>query len=183
VQQTAPPSPEQPAEPEILPSDAETLRQLGAGIAATCAGFHLRRASRAVTQQFDRALATVGLRSTQFTLLSAMALAGPISTNELSDGLVIDRTTLTRNIRLLRDAGLVEGLPGRPGREIRFALTDDGRDVLGRAIPIWREIQQEVVASFGEQRWPGLVEELGRLVQGLRHLDEDCVDGPRRAGT
>lgn len=178
MQQTAPSSSVPPTPSEILPADAATLRELSAGIAATCASFNLRRASRAVAQQFDRALAAVGLRSTQFTLLAAMALAGPISTNELSDGLVIDRTTLTRNVRLLRDAGLVEGSSSRAGREIRFSLTDEGREVLGRAIPVWREVQSSIVASFGEERWPVMVEELGRLVQGTRRLDADVGHPP-----
>jgi DNA-binding MarR family transcriptional regulator len=165
VQQTAPSS-----EPEILPSDAQTLRELSAGIASTCAGFNLRRASRAVTQHFDHALAPIGLRTTQFTLLGALALAGPINTIDLARGLVVDRTTLTRNLRLLRDAGLVEAHPGRVGREVRFVLSDEGRDALARAIPLWREAQASIVAAFGETRWPTMVAELGRLVSGTMAL-------------
>ena len=172
VQQTAPSS-----ESEILPSDPETLRDLSAGIASTCAGFNLRRASRAVTQHFDHALAPLGLRTTQFTLLGALALAGPVSTNELSVGLVVERTTLTRNLRLLRDAGLVEAVPGRTGREVRFALSDEGRDALARAIPIWREAQGSIVAAFGESRWPTMVAELGRLVNGTMALAADLPRG------
>ena len=168
MQQTAPSS-----EPEIPPSDRETLRNLGAGIAATCAGFHLRRASRAVTQHFDHALAAVGLRTTQFTLLGALAIGGAVSTNELAHGLVVDRTTLTRNLRLLRDAGLVETQPGRSGREVWFTLSDEGRDVLARAIPIWREAQGSIVTAFGETRWPTMVAELDRLVSGTMALTDD----------
>jgi DNA-binding MarR family transcriptional regulator len=168
VHQTAP-SPEI----EILPSDAETLRELSVGIASTCAGFTLRRASRAVTQHFDRALAPVGLRTTQFTLLGALALAGPVATNQLAMALVIDRTTLTRNLRLLRDAGLVETRPGRGGREVLFSLSDEGRDALARAIPAWREAQGGIVTAFGEGRWPGMVAELDRLVGGTLALSDD----------
>lgn len=170
MQQTAPSS-----EPESVPSDPETLRELGAGIASTCAGFNLRRASRAVTQHFDHALAPVGLRTTQFTLLGALAIAGPVSTNELAVGLVVDRTTLTRNLRLLRDAGLVETQPGRSGREVRFTLSDEGRDILARAIPIWREAQGSIVAAFGEARWPRMVADLDRLVSGTMALSDDVT--------
>ena len=161
---------------EILPSDPETLRDLSAGIASTCAGFNLRRASRAVTQHFDHALAPVGLRTTQFTLLGALALAGPVSTNQLAAGLVVDRTTLTRNLRLLRDAGLVEAQPGRSGREVLFSLSDEGRDTLARAIPIWREAQSSIVTAFGEARWPTMVAELERLVSGTMALSDDHPD-------
>jgi DNA-binding MarR family transcriptional regulator len=169
VQQTAPPSDSQPG-PERPPSDAESLREIGVGIAATCAGFNLRRASRAITQHFDHALAPVGLRTTQFTLLGALALAGPVSINELAHGLVVDRTTLTRNLKLLRDAGLVESRAPQSGREIRFLLSEAGRETLARAIPHWRAAQQAIEAAFGVSRWPGMVAELDRLVSGTLAL-------------
>jgi DNA-binding MarR family transcriptional regulator len=176
VHQTAP-SPEI----EIPPSDAETLRDLSVGIASTCAGFNLRRASRAVTQHFDHALAPVGLRTTQFTLLGALALAGPVATNRLATALVVDRTTLTRNLRLLRDAGLVETQRSGGRREVLFSLSDEGRDALARAIPVWREAQESIVTAFGERRWPTMVAELNRLVGGTLALSDDTEPGhPRR---
>ena len=179
MQQTAPSS-----EPESVPSDPETLREISAGIASTCAGFTLRRASRAVTQHFDHALAPVGLRTTQVTLLGALALGGPVSTNELAHALVMDRTTLTRNLRLLRDIGLVETQPGRGGREVRFVLSDEGRDALARAIPIWREAQESIVTAFGDTRWPTMVGELNRLVRGMMAQDDGDGqhDHPARNG-
>src|SRR5919206_3197772 len=79
------------ADPAASLADAGDLRALGAEIASSCAGFHLRRASRAVSQHFDHALAPAGLRMTQFTLLAALALGGPASINEISHALVIDR--------------------------------------------------------------------------------------------
>ena len=165
MQQTAPPS-----EPGRPATDRQTLRDLSAGIAATCVGFNLRRASRAVAQHFDRALAPLGLRSTQFTLLAAVALAGPVGTSQLAHKLVMDRTTLTRNVRLLRDAGLIEIQPGRGGREVHYTLSDEGRDALAHAIPVWRAAQDSIVQAFGEDHWPTMVGELGRLVNGTLAL-------------
>ena len=108
------------------PPDADALRAMGGEMAATCAGFNLRRASRAVSQHFDHALAPAGLRMTQFTLLGAIALAGSTTTNILARALVIDRTTLTRNLRLLRDAGLIASADG--ARRTRAAtVADAGR--------------------------------------------------------
>jgi DNA-binding MarR family transcriptional regulator len=165
----------QTVRPIAPPSDPDTLRDLSAGIASTCAGFNLRRASRAVTLHFDHALAPAGLRTTQFTLLGALALGGSVSTNELAQGLVMDRTTLTRNLRLLRDAGLVEGQPGHVGREIRFSLTGAGRDALAQAIPLWRAAQGSIVEAFGPTRWPTMVAELDRLVHGTLALNGDAA--------
>lgn len=152
-------------------TDPEILREISGGIAATCAGFHLRRASRAVTQHFDHALAPVGLRTTQFTLLGALALGGPVPINQLSMALVMDRTTLTRNLSVLRDAGLVRAARSRAGRMVRYELTETGRETLARAIPHWRQAQDGIEAAFGAERWPGMVSELYRLVSGTLALD------------
>jgi DNA-binding MarR family transcriptional regulator len=169
--------------PDSPPSDAESLREIGVGIAATCAGFNLRRASRAITQHFDHALAPVGLRTTQFTLLGALALAGPVSINELSHGLVVDRTTLTRNLKVLRDSGLVESRAPRTGREVRFLLSEAGREMLARAIPHWRAAQQGIEAAFGASRWPGMVAELDRLVSGTLALAPNAAAPPVHPAT
>lgn len=152
-------------------SDADDLRAISAEIAASCAGFNLRRATRAVTQHFDHALAPVGLRATQFTLLAALAVAGPVSVNRLAHGLVMDRTTLTRNLRLLRDAGLVDADAGRAGREQLLMLSDGGRATLARAIPRWRRAQTGIVDSFGPGAWPSMVADLRRLVEGTLGLE------------
>ena len=156
----------QPADP----TDPEALRAVSRTVAMSCAGFSLRRAARAVTQHFDHALAACGLRTTQFTLLAAMALRGPVTTNELARILVMDRTTLTRNVRLLREAGWVDTSPGRGGRELRFELSAAGRDTLAAAIPVWRTAQDGIVAAYGPSAWPDMVADLGRLVVETLHL-------------
>lgn len=154
--------------PEFRPAfptdDPQQLQHASQVIAATCAGFNLRRASRAVTQHFDHALAPVGLRSTQFTMLSAMALGGEVTITQMSRALVVDRTTLTRNLKLLRAAGLIDSAPQPAGRQIRFKLTVAGRDALARAIPHWRAAQDGIEQAFGAASWPVMVQELGRLV-------------------
>lgn len=160
----------------VPPADPDTLRALSSDIAARCAGFSLRRASRAITQHFDHALASAGLRTTQFTLLAALALAGPVSTNEIAEALVIDRTTLTRNMRLLRDAGLVETQPGRSGREQRLLLTPAGRETLAQAIPLWRAAQGAIEEGYGREHWPGMVADLNRLVLGTLALGGPPAD-------
>jgi DNA-binding MarR family transcriptional regulator len=136
-------------------------------MASTCAGFNLRRASRAVSQHFDHALAPAGLRMTQFTLLGALALAGSTTINRLARSLVVDRTTLTRNLRLLRQAGLIASEPGRTGRERQVSLTPAGRDALRRAFPLWRAAQADLLQAFDPARWPTLLGDLDRLVDGV----------------
>ena len=144
-----------------------------AAIAATCAGFNLRRASRAVSQHFDHALAPAGLRMTQFTLLAAFALGGTPSLGELAEALVTDRTTLSRNLKVIRKAGWIEPVPGTGRRVQRFRLTEHGRSTLEAALPLWQAAQAEVVDPLGLGRWQGILGDLRALVGVVR--------GPRAA--
>jgi len=89
----------------------EQMHQLNAAqlaeIEATCACSNVRKAARAVTQLFDELLQPTGLRSTQFTLLVAVALLGEAPVTQLSRALVMDRTTLARNLKPLESLGLL----------------------------------------------------------------------------
>ncbi len=76
-------------------------------IAETCACLNVRKAARAVTQLYDEVLQPSGLRATQFNLLVAIALAGEAPVTRLADALVMDRTTLTRNLKPLESQGLI----------------------------------------------------------------------------
>ncbi len=75
---------------------------------ANCTCFNLRKAARAVTQTYDKALKPSGLRATQFSLLRMVAKLGPVGIKDLAKALVIERTTLGRNLKVLSDRGLLE---------------------------------------------------------------------------
>jgi hypothetical protein len=69
-----------------------------AEIEATCACSSVRKAARAITHLFDDVLQPTGLRSTQFTLLVAVALLSEASMLQLSEALAMDRTTLALDV-------------------------------------------------------------------------------------
>ena len=159
----------------MTPGPEDRHRARCAEIAATCAGFNLRRASRAVSHHFDRALAPAGLRMTQFTLLVAFALGGTPSLGELAKVLVTERTTLSRNLKLIRDAGLIEAAPNAGRRGQRYRLTEQGRSTLDAALPLWQAAQAEVVDPLGSDRWRGMLGDLRDVVGVVRGPREDAV--------
>ncbi|MEE8273100.1 MAG: MarR family transcriptional regulator, partial [Alphaproteobacteria bacterium] len=69
--------------------------------AAICTCFNLRKAARAVTQLYDAALGPSGLRATQFSLIAALGVRGAPTISQLAKAMVMDRTTLTRNLKPL----------------------------------------------------------------------------------
>jgi DNA-binding MarR family transcriptional regulator len=96
-----------------------------------------RRHARAVTRHFDADLRVPGLRSTQFSVLAALALRGATPRVRLADGLGLERTTLTRSAATLERQGWIETRGN--GRERPLALTEAGRRVLETALPAWKE--------------------------------------------
>ena len=116
-----------------------------------CASF--RRAARALTQIYDDALRPHGLRATQFTVLQALSLTGEISQGDLGDLLVLDSTTLTRTLRLMRTRGWIEERPGKDRRERWLQLSAAGRRQFKRASVPWQEVQTRLRSRFGPANW------------------------------
>ena len=131
---------------------------------ADCACSNLRKATRAVTRLFDEALRPAGLRATQFSVLQATAQLEPVTVTRLADVTVTDRTTLTRNLKLLERQGLIRIEAGADRRERAASLTRSGRDALRRAYPRWQRAQAQVVAGLSEARWHGLLAGLAAVV-------------------
>jgi DNA-binding MarR family transcriptional regulator len=103
-----------------------------------CPCLAARRRARALTRHFDAYLRPHGLRSTQFSVLAALAQRGPTGRGRLADGLGLERTTLTRSAATLERHGWIETLEADDGRERPLALTLDGRRALDAALPAWK---------------------------------------------
>src|ERR1700686_4902809 len=88
-----------------------------------CNCFAVRAAARHVTQAYDQFLAPTGLRVTQFSILAKLKRRGPLTINALADDMVMDRTTLGRNILPLERDGLIKIVPtasDRRAKELRL---------------------------------------------------------------
>ena len=72
-----------------------------------CNCFAVRAAARHVSQCYDRFLAPTGLRTTQYSILARLKRKGPLTINALAEAMVMDRTTLGRNIQPLEREGLI----------------------------------------------------------------------------
>src|SRR5260370_8481893 len=120
-----------------MPSDARPKAEVGNCLA-------LREATRHVTQFYDRLLASSGLRTTQFSILIRLRLEGPMTINALAKSLVMDRTTLGRNILPLEREGLIEIVPDSVDRRSKVVrLIEAGAARLRPPPPAWTAPQQK----------------------------------------
>jgi len=103
-----------------------------------------RRNSRALTRLYEAKLRPHGLRATQFSILVALAVAGPKPIGALAAALGLERTTLTRGAALLERNGWVKIRRSQDGRERHLRLTGAGRRKLASAYPAWKTAQDTV---------------------------------------
>jgi DNA-binding MarR family transcriptional regulator len=136
-----------------------------------CLSFALKRCSRAITQIYDQNLSTTGIRSTQFNLLTAIGSTEMKTLTQLAKILVMDRTTLTRNMKPLEKMALIQTMPAKDKRSKSYALTEKGREVLSQAAPIWQKIQAQVKDIFpGEMSLEEFIEFLTKIVEKSRRI-------------
>ena len=122
-----------------------------------CTCLAVRQAARHVTQFYDRHLAAAGLRTTQFSILAKLRRQGPMTINALAAEMVMDRTTLGRNILPLEREGLISVTASRTDRRSKeLRLTQAGLERLQEAREGWRQAQTQFATAFGDERAAGL---------------------------
>ena len=129
-----------------------------------CIAVRVRLINRVVTSVYDEALRPFGLRASQANLLAAVALMDEARPAEVSRALRIEKSTLSRDVELLKRNGWVESDPPAGGRNQTIRLTPAGRGLLGRIRPPWEGAQAEarrLIGADGEAALRLLASRLG----------------------
>jgi DNA-binding MarR family transcriptional regulator len=143
----------------------ENFKEISREIGRTCVCFNLRKTARLLSQVYDQALRSIGIKVTQFSLMMAVAGRDGVTIGRLARPLGMDRTTLSRNARLLEKKGLIEIGEGEDRREQILSLTEKGIALLREAIPIWEGVQKQLIEEIGQNRLNDLLGDLRELVR------------------
>jgi DNA-binding MarR family transcriptional regulator len=146
-----------------------------------CTCDRLRKLARRLTQRYDAFLAPTGLRLTQCSLLAHLMRGGPATMSALAELLEMDRTTLTRNLKPLADAGLVTMGAGHDARERIVGVSDQGRTVWRAAREQWRRAQDEVNRMLGVEQVVALHGVLDGSLEALRNRTRGRAAARKRA--
>ena len=133
-----------------------------------CACATLRKTSRTLTRMYDEALKPSGLLATQYIVLVAIQKDQPATIGQLAETLVMDRTTLTRNLKPLAKSGLIVSGTGGDLRTHVVSLTPKGKTAVAKAFPLWRKVQAHVAKTLGPKRLAHLLLDLKEAVVLLR---------------
>jgi DNA-binding MarR family transcriptional regulator len=121
-----------------------------------CLCLHVQRAARVLARRFDDALRSFALTNGQFSLLMSLNRPEPPPMAPVASLLAMDRTTLTAALKPLERRGLVK-ITKDPadGRSRILHLTEDGRQLLARALPAWQKTHKEIEKLVPEIDWDG----------------------------
>lgn len=136
-------------------------------IASGCVLTRTRLIARAVTGIYDDAFRPFGIQASQFALLVMIAKVGPARRAEVGRINRQDRSTLTRNLKIMLREGWIEEVPDRTGKGRLVTASEAGLHLMEAAEPVWREAQKNARALLGE---PGAatVSDIGnRLLFGV----------------
>jgi DNA-binding MarR family transcriptional regulator len=148
-----------------------TNRQIG------CTCFALRKLTRTVTRLYDQHLAAAGIKTTQYSLLRWIEHK-PLPIAALASRTNTERTTLSRNLKPLIDAGWVVLKPGDDPRQRIVTITASGRRVIESANLAWRSAQSKLEAAMGLDDVRDLHLRLDRALAQLNPLLDRPPDGP-----
>ena len=127
-----------------------------------CICVNLRRVTRSVTRCYDEAYAEAGVRSTQIALLSILMLNGEIPMGALAKEQAMDKSTLSRNFKLLEARGLVSR-GSIDGRTVGASITADGQEVLEAISVRWKDVQDHILTNVGTEAWEGALSVLNKM--------------------
>lgn len=162
-----------PTETSMSPVNAGNPSRAAQPSSAGCTCFKLRSLTRRVTQLYDQVLAPSGLTVTQYSLLAHVRRrdgANPPTVTELARALFTERTTLTRNLKPLIDAGFIKVAGGADARSKAVIVTAKGEEAYQAARPLWKEAQTLMRERAGDANLASLHELIDTLLPRFDEL-------------
>lgn len=150
--------------PSARPSVAQASPTQPGTMPRGCSNFKLRQATRMVSRHYDHYVAAAGLKTSQYSLLSHVAVLGPVRPADLAAHMGLEPSTLTRNLQPLVAQGWVAVGPGADARSRQVTITDAGRAKRSEGQRAWKKAQLAFNDKLGEAR-----------VVALHALLEECM--------
>jgi DNA-binding MarR family transcriptional regulator len=131
-----------------------------------CSCNMMRKSARKITQFYENSLREAGIKPTQFAILASLANTGPIQLTQLADRLLLERTSLTRNLNILERNTWIDIQPGEEdSRQRVVSLSKSGYKQLDYAIPYWQKAQKAIAKDMGQDTITGLKRTLDEMTE------------------
>lgn len=131
-----------------------------------CYCINLKRATNSITKFYDKMFEGTGLTVSQFSLLNDIKFIEPCSNAELADYAKLDRSTITRNLKILRERGYIIDLSTNESRDSQVSLTDLGCEKIESCSVLWKEAQESIKEKVGSDN----IKQLRKLLEVIENL-------------
>jgi DNA-binding MarR family transcriptional regulator len=133
-----------------------------------CLLLRTRLISRVISGIYDKQLRTLRISSAQFALLLAIYQVQPATRAEVGRHQHLDRSTLTRHLKVVLSEGWAEETCyGADGRSRPIVLTRTGADLLSKAEPGWRAAQVQAKDLLGKNGLTAVMDIANRIMNPI----------------
>jgi DNA-binding MarR family transcriptional regulator len=146
-----------------------------------CACATARQVARILTQLYDSQLRRTGLEAPQFALMMTLEKQGPCGPVDLGRRYALDKTTVSRNLKLLEHKGWIESSAATDKRKREFILTAAGRKQLAAAKPQWKRAQGLLRAGLSAKQWDEMFRVFRTITQTAQALQDDISQKERKS--
>lgn len=135
-----------------------------------CYCINFRRAANTLTKLYDKALSPFNITSSQFSLLNDIYALKTCNMTELAKYAGLDRTTITRNLKVLLYKGFIEDCLGGDSRTHHIKLTYSGKSVMKEGFVEWEKMQKNIKSTIGLENIHVLIE-IFSLIESLQNTE------------
>lgn len=136
-----------------------------------CACATLRRAARLVTQLYSHEMGSL-VEPTQFALLTALGHRPGGSQSPLGRALGLDKTTMSRNLRLMEKNGWIEGISAGDRRRRGYRLTPLGKKVFAATKPGWERAQARLRDALTPDEWGNMLKAFDKVASAALNASQ-----------
>ena len=149
------------AKDKITRSEATELNR-------ACLADKVRLINRAITSVYDDALKPLGITTSQMNILVVVAKYGEAAPRQVGDWLHLEKSTLSRNVKLLEKSGWLESIPGENARSHLLRVTAKGAEILDKGLPPWQSAQEKARKLLGSTG----AKEVMRIADSMRAFEQ-----------
>lgn len=113
-----------------------------------CINLQMMRSSHYILKAYDEAYRPFGIRATQMPVLGAVARRQPVTIRQIADELESERSVMSRKLQVMEKSGWVKMSSEMVGREKSFVLTDQGKELIQKILPVRLKVQQRLMSAL-----------------------------------
>jgi len=116
-----------------------------------CINMQILRASHYVLKTYDDAYRDLGIRATQMPVVGLISRKGPITIRQIAEEMESERSVMSRKLQVMEKNGWISEDPETTGKEKSFILTEEGRALIERVLPVRFEVQQKILSKLSDE--------------------------------